>query len=182
MVFLSVTSVLFVMELGVSKAAFPFFQCSILGAWLIASLTCNSAIKKWGLLKTKLAGVAFVGIGGIGFVVAAFIDTQNPYLLTAQMLVFTAGVNWIIGLYFPEGMEVLPEIKGITASLLTSARLFLAAVIVGGTSYFYDKTVLPLVIAIGGITVLVLATLFFYEKKARTSNDSLKAYDPTFIH
>ena len=36
MAFLSGTSLLFVMEMGVSKKLFPFFQGSLLGIWLIA--------------------------------------------------------------------------------------------------------------------------------------------------
>ena len=46
--FLSATSVLFVVEFGVSKQIFPLFQASLLTGWLIASFTCNRALAQVG--------------------------------------------------------------------------------------------------------------------------------------
>jgi len=90
---------------------------------------------------------------------------RDPYLLTLGMVIYAFGANWIIGLYFPESMEILPEIKGIAASLLTSARLFIAAVVVGLSGTLYNGTIYPLSAILLGTTVLILPTLFFYEKR-----------------
>src|SRR5690349_593678 len=125
--FLSGTSVLFVVELGMSKSIFPFIQAAILGAWVAGSLLLNHFIAKWGVAKVKKTGIIFCVIGGTGHVLAALIMPKDPYFLTCGMLFYAFGANWIIGLYFPEGMEILPNIKGIAASLLTSARLLIAA-------------------------------------------------------
>ena len=73
--------------------------------------------------------------------------------------------TWLIGLYFPESMEILPDIKGITASLLTSARLLIAAVVVGFSGALYNATIYPLSAIVVGTTVLILPTLFLYEKR-----------------
>ena len=81
------------------------------------------------------------------------------------MMLYAFGANWIIGLYFPEGMEILPRIKGITASLLTSARLLIAALIVGLASALYNGTIYPLAAIIFGTIVVILPTLIMYEKQ-----------------
>jgi DHA1 family bicyclomycin/chloramphenicol resistance-like MFS transporter len=62
-------------------------------------------------------------------------------------------------------MELLPDIKGITASLLTSVRLLVAALVVGLTSVLYNSTIYPLTAVVVGTIVILLPTLIMYEKK-----------------
>ena len=81
------------------------------------------------------------------------------------MMFYAFGANWIFGLYFPEGMELLPDIKGITASLLTSVRFLVAALVVGLTSMLYNSTIYPLTAVVVGTIVILLPTLIMYEKK-----------------
>ncbi len=181
--FLSGTSVLFVVELGMSKSLFPFFQAAILGAWLVGSFVLKRSIAKWGALNVKKAGVILSALGGLGFGVTALFAPRDPYLLTSGILLYAFGANWIIGLYFPEGMEILPHIKGITASLLTSTRLLIAALVVGLASALYNATIYPLAAIIAGTVVLILPILFMYEKRrAQIPALSGISYDSTAQH
>ncbi len=163
--FLSGTSVLFVVEFGMSKALFPFVQSGILGGWVAGSLLLNRFIAKWGIPKVKKVGTLLCLAGGLGAVAAALILPRDPYLITCGMIVYAFGANWIIGLYFPEGMEILPKIKGITASLMTSARLLIAALVVGLSSALYNGTVYPLAAVIFGSIAIIVPILFSYEKR-----------------
>lgn len=165
LVFLSGTAVLFVLELGVSKRAFPFFQGALLGAWLVASLSCTRAIAKLGAQNVKRIGTALILLGGLGLAASVWLAPRDPYWMTAAMAVYAFGVNWTMGLYFPEGMEILPDIKGITASLLTSARLLITALIVGLASSLYDATIYPIAAVILGIIVVILPTIILYERR-----------------
>lgn len=163
--FLSGTAVLFVVEFGVSKQVFPYYQAAILGAWLIANLTCTRAIARWGNLKVKMAGTMLIMMGGVGLILTAWLAPRNPNLLTGFMLLFAFGGNWTMGLYFPEGMEIHPNIKGVTASLLTSTRLLIAALIVGLAGKLYDATIYPIVAVVVGTIVITLPTIILYEKR-----------------
>jgi DHA1 family bicyclomycin/chloramphenicol resistance-like MFS transporter len=163
--FLSGTSVLFVVEFGMSKSVFPFMQAAILGGWVVGSLLLNRAIAKKGIPAIKKVGVALCMIGAVGLAAVSLIAPRDPYLQTICMVLYAFGANWIIGLYFPEGMEILPDIKGTTASLLTSARLLVAAAIVKLSSLLYNSTVYPLAAIVLGTMVLILPTLLFYEKR-----------------
>lgn len=164
-VFVSASAVLFVVEFGVSKEVFPFYQAAILGAWVVGSLTHSRAHAKLGVLKVKISGLSLVVLGGFGFAAAAWLTPQDPFFLTLGMLLFAFGANWLMGFYFAEGMEVLPDIKGVAASLLTSARLLLSAVIVGAASALYDGTIYPIVAVVVGVVVIVLPIIYFYEKR-----------------
>jgi DHA1 family bicyclomycin/chloramphenicol resistance-like MFS transporter len=163
--FLSGTAILFVVEFGMSKAMFPFMQAAILGSWLAASLLLNLAIAKVGVPKIKRAGIGLCLLGGVILALTTMITPRDPYLLTVGMVFYAFGAKWIVGLYFPESMEILPDIKGITASLVSSARLFIAAIVVGLTSALYNATIYPLSAVVLGTIVLILPTLFFYEKR-----------------
>lgn len=163
--FLSGTSVLFVVEFGMSKIVFPFVQASILGGWVAASLILSRFIAKWGIPKVKRVGLALCVIGGLGFVASALIFPRDPYPMTCGMILYAFGANWITSIYFPEGMEILPDIKGMTSSLLTSARLLIAALVVGIASSLYNATIYPLVGVIFGTIVIIVPLLLSYEKK-----------------
>jgi MFS transporter, DHA1 family, multidrug resistance protein len=163
--FLSGTAVLFVVEFGMSKTLFPFVQAAILAAWVAGSLTLSRFLAKWGQLNIKKAGVILSVLGGTAVALTALLSPRDPYLLTFWMMVYAFGANWIMGLYFPEAMEILPDIKGTTASLMTSARLLIAAVIVGLTSSLYNATVYPMATVVFATVVVMIPTLFFYEKR-----------------
>lgn len=163
--FLSNTSVLFVVEFGMSKTVFPFVQALILGGWVAASMVLNRSIAKWGIATIKRTGIVLSAIGGFGFVAAALLFPRDPYLMTSAMVLYAFGANWVNGLYFPEGMELLPDIKGTTSSLLTSARLLISAVVVGIAAALYNATIYPLAIVIFVTMAIILPTLFFYEKR-----------------
>ncbi len=164
MVFLSATAVLFVMQFGVSKAIFPLFQATIIAAWLVGSLTCSHAIRKWGTNKVKQIGTTMIALSGIWLVGSAIVAPEDPYLLTSGILIYTFGINWTQGLYFLECMELLPGIKGVTASLLTSTRLLITAGVVALSSHFYDGKVYAVVMIVSGIILTSLTTIFFYER------------------
>lgn len=171
--FLSGTAVLFVVDFGMSKAVFPFFQAAILFAWIIGGFVLKPALNKWGALDVKKAGTLLSLIGALAFGISSYLSPQNAYLLTSGMLLYTFGANWMIGLYFPEAMEILPHIKGVTASLITSIRLLISSCIVGSMGLIYNGTIYPLVGIILGSTLLILPMIFSYERKNHLNQKSI---------
>lgn len=163
--FLSGTAVLFVVEFGMSQSVFPFIQAAVLGGWVCGSLVLNRFIARWGIPVIKRAGTILATIGGVGFALAALIAPRNPWLQTSGMVLYSFGANWIIGLYFPEAMEILPRIKGVTASLLTSARLLIAALVLGFSAKLYNATIYPLAAVVFGTIIMILPMMIFYERK-----------------
>ena len=164
--FVAVSSILFILEFGVAKNIFPLYQGSLLGAYVVASLTCSRMIKKLGLTKVKGLGIFGASLGGFGLGIVSFFTPESPLFLTLTMMLYSFGCSWIMGPYFSECMEILPDIKGIAASLLTSLRLFMTAVVIGVASYFYNQTIYPISLLVVLILVLTLPLLHFYEKKS----------------
>jgi len=70
-------------------------------------------------------------------------------------------------------MEIFPHIKGVTSSVVTSARLLITAAVVGLESMLYNATIYPIVGVVVGIVIAVLIMIAFYEKgKARNELSS----------
>lgn len=179
--FLSTTAVLFVVEFGLDKHLLPLFQAALLASWLIASLACSTAQARWGTQGIKMIGTTLLVLGGVGFAAVALLFPVNPYPMTGMMTIYAFGANWAQGIYFPQSMELLPDIKGLTASLLTSLRLLLAAVIIGITSHFYNGTIYPLVFMVLGTISSILALVILFERahKAEAPNMQTGQEQPT---
>jgi MFS transporter, DHA1 family, multidrug resistance protein len=163
MSFLSTISVLFVLELGVDKGDFPYYQTAVLGAWVAASLSCSKVRTYFGD-KFKTASLFLCFIGGALFCLLAIIYPTEPKLTTAGMMLFTVGFNFSMLIYFNECMQWLLDIKGIAASLLTSARLLITAVVIGANSAWYNKTIIPFTASTAVILLLCLIMVIRYEK------------------
>jgi DHA1 family bicyclomycin/chloramphenicol resistance-like MFS transporter len=172
--FLSGSAILFVVDFGMSKSIFPLIQGTILGGWVAGSLLLNRAIRTFGIPSVKRAGTALSIAGALTLALATLLTPTNPYLLTFPVVLFAFGANWIIGIYFPDCMELLPHIKGITSSLITSARLLIAAFVVALTSSCYNGTIYPLAAVVIVSILAVVPLLWHYEKTAtvKVSSDS----------
>ncbi len=167
--FLSGSAVLFVVKFGISKQLFPFYQASLLVAWLIASLLFSRAVAKFGATMVKRIGAITILAGGVGLAVVTLVAAQNALLLTAMMVLYSYGANWVSGIYFPEVMEIFPNQKGIAASLLTSFRLLITAGVVWLTSTLYNGTIYPISGFVIGIIVLTVSLIILYEFKTRST-------------
>lgn len=165
--FLSGTAVLFVVEFGMSKEVFPLIQALLLGGWVAGSLCLKKSLAKWGAPAIKRSGILLSAIGGVVLAAATWLTPESPGFVTGGMIFFAFGANWIIGLYFPEGMEVFPDNKGMAASILTSARLCIASAVLGLSSFLYNQSIYPLsfiVLATIGITIPILLS---YERAVK---------------
>ncbi|STX29738.1 major facilitator superfamily (MFS) transporter [Legionella beliardensis] len=163
--YISYSALLLVNDFGVSKAIFPFYQATALIAFLCASLTANRMIKQVGVNRMKRYGMSLLGFGGISFIILSLVWPSQYQLFHSAMLIYSFGAGWLIGPFFTESMEVLPDIKGVTASLVTSFRLLFTACFISVVSSFYTSSPKPLIVGFIFLFVLGAITLFFYQTK-----------------
>jgi len=143
MTYLSGSAVVFVEELKVSTHHFPFYQATVLGAWLLASLVYKPALLNFGKACVQRVGIQCVVFGGFALCLVSWCTQTNALLLTLPMVPYTFGVNWVQGLLFPAAMELVPHCKGIAASLLTSLRLLITSWLVEWAAQHYNGTLWP---------------------------------------
>jgi len=172
--FVSASAVLFVVEFGISKTMFPLFQLAILGSYVVASLSCSRLVTKYGTAKVKKVSVVLIAAGTVGLLAAAALAPKSALILTLAMLPYGAGCSYLMGLYFPEAMDILPDIKGVTSGLLTSLRLLMTAVLVEISSELYNGTIYPVVAVVAAAMFVTIPTILHYEGRK-----SLMEIDPT---
>ncbi len=158
--FLSSISVLYIIDLKVDKITFPYYQCALLLSYLAASLSGTPLLNKYGVQFMKKIGLMCIVLSCICLIVMGIIYPKNAFFLTAAMIPFAGGCVWATTPYVIEVMEIMPDIKGITACVLTSLRLLIIVSIVGGTAYFYNGTIAPLVIMTLAITVVSVSLAY----------------------
>ena len=165
--FVSISSVLFVLELGVAKAWFPVYQGSVIGSYVAGSLALARLTTQLGSRRVKRFGLGAIALGGVSFVVTSLLTPRDPILLTLTMCPFGFGCSLLMGPYFTEVMEMLPDIKGTVASLLTSLRLLITAALLGVVAQVYDGTVMPLTFLVGSALLIAGIGATVYERRYR---------------
>jgi MFS transporter, DHA1 family, multidrug resistance protein len=161
--YVSYSALLFVNDYGVSKAVFPFYQASVLIAFVLASLTANRMINRFGVKRLKFYGLCLLGLGGLGFMLVGSLWPQNYNLFHSPMIVYSFGAGWLIGPYFTESMEALPDIKGVTSSLVTSFRLLFAASFITMVSSHYKGSPKPMIFGFVALFIIGLITSMLYK-------------------
>ncbi|WP_010302379.1 MFS transporter [Candidatus Odyssella thessalonicensis] len=164
LLFLSSSALLFVADFGVSKFHYPYYQFSLLLAYLGSSLSCTLFVKRKGIAFVKRLGLLSIFLGCSTLAGVTFWAPKNPMSLTLAMLPYSCGFIWVQTPYVTELMALMPDIKGIVASLLTSLRLLITAGIIGLTAEFYNATISPITIAITFISGLICLLSFSYEQ------------------
>lgn len=153
MVFVSNMSLIYVDKLGVSKAHFPFYQFSLLVAFVIASVNSGRLITWFGLNKMRNLGY-IVLIASTFFMWAMPVPwQQDPIIVTAAMVVYSFGAGICIGIFFTRSMEAVPNQTGVSASLVTAIRLALVAVLIDVSSDMYDGTMTTVVRVVAYCTI-----------------------------
>ena len=117
-------------------------------------------------------GAASVIIGSSALAAAAFFAPTNAFVLTLAMLPYVCGFIWAQTPYVGELMALMPDIKGIAASILTSVRLLLAAATVWLANHWYNGTIYPLTITIVGVVAVIITTIVLYERDGRRASRS----------
>ena len=160
--YISYASLLFVNHFHVSRAVFPFYQASVLISFVCASLSANPLIAKIGVTRLKQRGLTMISLGGAMFILFGLLAPQHYNLFHVGMIFYSFGAGWLIGPYFTESMEALPDIKGVAASLTTSFRLLFAASFIAVVSAAFEGSIFPLLVGfsflflIGAISLALL--------------------------
>jgi len=134
---------------------------------LVASLYSTRMMNRFGVSGIKFIGVISIIVASLMLCYTTFFYSRDPLLLTIAMIPYGAGFIWIQTPYVTEVMELMPDIKGIAASILTSLRLLITASVVGVVAKFYDSSIIPTTIAIISISALITVIMISYEMNSR---------------
>ncbi len=165
--FIALSPILFMQELGVTLEKFGFYQGSLAGTFAVLSIFSSFFYKAFGQNVCFKAGMLCMKVFVVLCLYLSFVNTTNAYYITALMLVLSIGVIFPINILWPMALESVPEAKGKTASIMVSVRLIVTALVIQLVSHFYNGTFQPL-----GLAMIVFTTMaiFFIYKISKKEN------------
>jgi DHA1 family bicyclomycin/chloramphenicol resistance-like MFS transporter len=166
LLFLSNSAIIFVIEFGIDKSMYPYYQFSLLLAYLTASLVSGYLIKNYSIKFVKKLGMCCLLLSNFSFFIVTYTCPENAILLTLSMVPYSFGFIWLQTPYVAEIMGLMPDIKGIAASILTSLRLLITTGVVASGARMYNGTIIPTFIWIFIINFLILLIAYRYERKS----------------
>ncbi len=154
-VFVGMSSILYIENLGVSLKHFGFYQGAIAGVFSILSLLSPKILSIFGQRRCLYAGIFMCCVTVILILLLVFLKVRNPLLITGVMLVMAMGVLFPVNILFPLAIEVLEKAKGRSNALIQAGRLVITSLSLQLVGYFYQGTFLPI-----GLTMALFFILF----------------------
>ncbi len=159
--FIGISPILYVEDLGVSLDKFGFYQGSIAGAFSIISLTGSLFLKKWG--QQTCLNVSFGIILVFAFLSSFLIlfHLNNPLLITGTLILFAIGLVLPVNIFWPLSLEIIPEAKGRFTAFFCAMRLTMTALGLQLVSYFYEHTYASIGIAMN--ICIILGGILYWQ-------------------
>jgi DHA1 family bicyclomycin/chloramphenicol resistance-like MFS transporter len=143
-VFIGMSSILYMNDLGVELKDFGLYQGAIAAVFAIGSLSSSYFLKRFGTTKCFIvAGWLVVSF----FVLAATItilNIKNPLVITLVMLVQAISMVYPINILWPLALDAVKGARGRMGAMLVTWRLVVSAIAIELASYFYNESFLTI--------------------------------------
>lgn len=154
-VFTANLSLIFIDYMGIAKSSYGFYQAAAPAAFALFSFLSIWIIGRYGIEKTKRAGLGSICIG-ISLLVITALFQPSPSLICIAMVVFTIGVALAAPIYGMESANVFPEMRGIATGMSNALRYVITAGTVAFASCVFNGIITPVVITIAIATVIII--------------------------
>lgn len=164
-IFVGMSPLLYMENLGVSLSHFGYYQGSMAVVFALGSVMYGLILNKVDHKKTLyfsnlLFLFSFIFIAGL-----AFVDSTDPLLITAALLIFVIGQIIPTTILFPLCLNYLPQAKGKVAAIVQGSRLILSSLALQLAGYSYVGTFRNIGIILSGFILIAIISLFFVLKK-----------------
>jgi DHA1 family bicyclomycin/chloramphenicol resistance-like MFS transporter len=173
-IFIGIVPLLFQKKLGISLDEYKYYQGSVVAVFAALSLFIPAILRRFN--GNKLLRLSFVcsTVAMVASFVLSIMVPDNALAITALMWVFTAGIVLPPTLMFAEAMDMHPELRACSSSMIQSVRMLFMAIGTALAGTFYDGRYLY---AVAVMLVFMLASLPFAisvlgrREKEGTKND-----------
>jgi DHA1 family bicyclomycin/chloramphenicol resistance-like MFS transporter len=141
-VFIGMSPILYMGNLGVSLNHFGYYQGAIAGMFSIVSLSSAYFLGKYGQKNCFYVGIGGVVAGGLAITGLVVAGVENPMIITAAMILLACGAVYPINILWPLSLASVGEAKGRMAAMIIASRLLLTSIGLQITGYFYHGTFL----------------------------------------
>ncbi len=166
--FISVGSFILQGVYGLSEKGFAaVFGLGCL-CFVSGSYAASRVMRRFGLTRSIGVGVTMLATGGVGMLAAALLSDKLVALI-APMLIYWAGVGFVLPASMASAMAPFPHRAGAASSFLGLAQTLFAALVGAALGHSLSGSALPLPICTA-LTGTAALTLFLFSKKARAAH------------
>lgn len=163
-VFVGVSPLLYMENLGVSLAHFGYYQGALALVFALGTFCFGLIVARHDQRKMLILSIQIYSIGLISCALAAFMDSSNPLFITLAFLPFIMGGIIPSVIVQPLCLNFMPQAKGRVSAILQGGRLVFSALCLQITGYFYQGSFQNIGILITVFILLTVMTLFFVIK------------------
>jgi DHA1 family bicyclomycin/chloramphenicol resistance-like MFS transporter len=173
MSFIACGSFLYMETYGLPIMQYALHQGAIVVSFSIVSMYSGALSQKIGRKNSIIYGIIISLIGGIMMIIVGFTTENAPYLTTISMILFSSGAAVYYPVVFTRSMEIFPELKGSSSSVIMGMRMILLSAFITFTSCIYNGKLLPVALIVFLAAILVIICTYrllnfvsFEEKEA----------------
>ena len=153
-IFIGISSILYMEDLGVSLSEFGFYQGALAATFSVFSIISPYLFKKIAL-KTLFYGSCILSmISALSILVLGFFN-PSPLAITLCCMTLSASVVVPINILYPRCIEIIPNAKGRIAGIISALKLILTSIGLSIVSFFYQHNFLNI-----AITMFVCMVIF----------------------
>lgn len=160
-VFIGMSSLLYIGNLGVPLEHFGYYQGAIAGIFAVVSFASPKLFDLFGQKRCLHAGMVLSAIAGLLVLFLAIFRVSNPLVITLSMMFLAIGAIFPINILYPHSLHVIEGAKGRVSALIMAIRLILVSVALSIVGAAYDNTFFPIGLTVSLFTLL--SVLFLYK-------------------
>lgn len=163
-VFVGMSPLLYMEDLGVSLAHFGYYQGALAFVFGLGSILFGLIVNRYDQKKILYVSAYILIAGLMSIAVATFLNSPNPLLITLAFLPFIIAGIFSSAILQPLCLNFMPQAKGRVSAILQGGRLIFAALSLQLAGYFYQGSFRSIGIIISVFILLTIITLFFVIK------------------
>lgn len=160
-IFIGISPILYMGDLGVSLDHFGFYQGAIAGVFAIFSFATGFFIRRLGNEKCTKFGLGLQWLFIALCAIAIAMNLREAYVITLLMLVLAVAVIFPVNVMWPETLGVMPEAKGRVTAIFVSLRMIITAASLQIVSHLYQRDFKIIGVA---LIISVLLGIFFVHQ------------------
>jgi MFS transporter, DHA1 family, multidrug resistance protein len=159
-VFIGMSPILYMDDLGVSIKEFGLYQGAIAGVFAISCFASVYFLKKFGTVKCFKISTFLLCLFFVLTAIATIFNINDPIILTLIMLIEAVAMVYPINILWPLALSAVRGAKGRMGAMLIAVRLISTAIAIAIASYYYNGTFLT--IGISTCVTLIIGLIAGY--------------------
>ncbi|MBA3814802.1 MAG: MFS transporter [Alphaproteobacteria bacterium] len=159
-VFVGMSPLLYMEDLGVSLAHFGYYQGALAFVFGLGSMLFALIVNRYDQKKILYVSGYILIASLMSIAVATFLNSYSPLFITLAFLPFIIAGIISSAILQPLCLNFMPEAKGRVSAILQGGRLIFAAISLQLAGYFYQGSFRNIGIIIAVFILLTIITLF----------------------